>query len=153
MLPLESSLYLLPFFVIIYCGVGLFGFIFFGAFCASCSGHLLLSLVWEDFSHKFSSGMFSVLFSSSQFPIMCRLACFTLSCGSPYIALIFFHLGFFCCSNWVISIILSSRSSSALFILLFIAFSSAFISSNEFSNFSGLFTASSSFYSNLHFYW
>ena len=63
-----------------------------------------------------------------------------------YIALIFFFIWVsFCCSNWVISIILSSRSSSALFILLFIAFSSAFISSNEFSNFSGLLTASSSF--------
>ena len=63
-----------------------------------------------------------------------------------YIALIFFFIWVsFCCSNWVISIILSSRSSSALFILLFMAFSSAFISSNEFSNFSGLLTASSSF--------
>ena len=63
-----------------------------------------------------------------------------------YIALIFFFIWVsFCCSNWVISIIPSSRSSSALFILLFIAFSSAFISSNEFSNFSGLLTASSSF--------
>ena len=51
----------------------------------------------------------------------------------------------FCYSNWVISIILSSRSSSALFIVLFIAFSSAFMSSNEFSNFSWPLTASSSF--------
>lgn len=45
------------------------------------------------------------------------------------------------CSDWMISIILSSRSlthSSALFILLFIAFSSAFILANEFSNFSWL---------------
>ena len=44
-----------------------------------------------------------------------------------------------CCPDWVISIILSSRSlirSSALFILLFIAFRSAFVSVNEFSNFS-----------------
>ena len=51
--------------------------------------------------------------------------------------------------NIMSSIILYSKSlihSSALFILLFIAFSSAFISANEFSNFSWvLSTVSSSF--------
>ena len=46
-----------------------------------------------------------------------------------------------CCPDWVISIILSSTSlihSSALFILVFIAFSSVCISTNEFSSFSWL---------------
>ena len=45
------------------------------------------------------------------------------------------------CSDWVISIILSSKSpihSSVLFILLFSAFNSACNTENEFSNFSWL---------------
>ena len=53
-----------------------------------------------------------------------------------------FHVFFIwfsvCCPDWVISIILSSTSlfhSSALFLLLFIAFTSVCISSNEFSGF------------------
>ena len=47
-----------------------------------------------------------------------------------------------CCSVWVISIILSSMSlirSSALFILVLIAFSSVCVSASEFSSFSWLF--------------
>ena len=46
-----------------------------------------------------------------------------------------------CYFDWVVSIILSSRSlilSSVFFILLFILMSSVFISANEFSNFSWL---------------
>ena len=46
-----------------------------------------------------------------------------------------------CCTDWVISIFLSSKSlihSSALFILLFSAFSSVSISGNEFPYFSML---------------
>ena len=54
-----------------------------------------------------------------------------------YVAFFFFHLSF-CCSDWVLSIILSSRSlmhSSLLFSLLFIASRLAFISVIELSNF------------------
>ena len=45
----------------------------------------------------------------------------------------FFYLSVFCCPDWVINIILSSMSlihSSALFLLLFITFSSVFILAN-----------------------
>ena len=54
-----------------------------------------------------------------------------------YIAFIFFIWLSVCCPDGVISIILSSRSLihySALFIMLLIGFSSAFISANEYSN-------------------
>ena len=58
------------------------------------------------------------------------------------IFLSFFSIWFsVCCPDWVISIILSSKSlihSSALFILLFIALSSVCISANEFYSFSWL---------------
>ena len=69
-----------------------------------------------------------------------------------HIALIFFLLIWLSifCPYWVIAIILSFRSivrSFALFILLSIAFSSASVSPNEFSNFSWfLFIVSSSFF-------
>ena len=59
---------------------------------------------------------------------------------------IFFNLSFIYCSNWMISIILFSRSlmCSALFSLLFIAFNSEFILEIELSNFGWfLFIASS----------
>ena len=53
-----------------------------------------------------------------------------------------------CCSDWLISIILSPRSfihSYALFIQLFITFSSGFVSVSEFCNFSWLLLIVSSF--------
>ena len=72
-------------------------------------------------------------------PIMCRFACFMLSQVS-YVGFIFVFLFWFsvCCTNWVISIILSFRSfilSSALFTQCFQWTLSVFISANEFSNF------------------
>ena len=73
---------------------------------------------------------------------MHSLACFNYSIGLLYFFYYFFKCVFFvCCSIWVIYIILSFRSfilSSALFILLLFAFSSAFLSANEFYNFSWL---------------
>ena len=74
-----------------------------------------------------------------------------------YIAFFFFFLIWIsvCCSGWVISIILSSRSfihSPVLFILLFFAFSKAFASADEFSDFSWLSFLVSS-YSTPHFCW
>ena len=54
---------------------------------------------------------------------------------------LFFIWFFVCDPDWVISIILSSKSLihySALFILLFNAFDSAFVCAKEFSNFSWL---------------
>ena len=62
-----------------------------------------------------------------------------LSQRSLYCFHFFFWLSI-CCSDWMISINLSFRSlihSSALFILLFTAFSSAFVSVNEFLIFLG----------------
>ena len=59
-----------------------------------------------------------------------------------------------CFSDWVIPVILSSRSficSSALFSLLFIAFSSSFVSADEFSNINWLLFIVVSCYSDLHF--
>ena len=77
--------------------------------------------------------------SPSGIPIMYRLANFILSCRSLTLLSLFFIWLFVCCPDWVISIIVSSGSlmhSSALFILLFIAFSSALILVNQLSNFS-----------------
>ena len=79
---------------------------------------------------------------------MHRLECFILS-QSSYILLSLFKICFsLCSSDWVISIILSSRSlmhSSAVFSWLFIAFSVVFISAIELSNIDWLlFTVSNS---------
>ena len=66
---------------------------------------------------------------------MCTLACFILSHISLILFLVFFFFGFVCCPDRIMEIIQSSRSlihSSVMFILLFIAISSAFISVNEF---------------------
>ena len=72
-----------------------------------------------------------------------------------YIAFIFFIWLSIYYSDWVISIILSFRNlicSFALFILLFNAFSSAFISAEIFPVFF-FFSLLVSFYSTLHFCW
>ena len=79
---------------------------------------------------------------------MYRLANFILSCRSLTLLSLFFIWLFVCCPDWVISIFLSSRSliCSALFFLLFTAFSPALVSANEFYSFSWfLFIVSSSF--------
>ena len=87
---------------------------------------------------------------------MCKLVGFILSNRSLLYCVHFFIWLSVCCSDWVISIILSSKSRiypCALFILLFTTFSSAFMSANEFSNFSWLLLLLASFYSNLHLCW
>ena len=86
--------------------------------------------------------------SPSGIPIMYRLANFILSCRSLTLLSLFFIWLFVCCPDWVISIFLSSRSliCSALFFLLFTAFSPALVSANEFYSFLWfLFIVSSSF--------
>ena len=97
-----------------------------------------LVYVWEFFSHSFSKYIFECLFPLfSGIPIMCRLARSILSHRSC----IFFICLSFCCSHWVFSIILYSWSLicfSALFSLLFFAFSSVFVLANEFCSFSWL---------------
>ena len=109
-----------------------------------------------------SSNIFSIPFSfssPSKIPIMHRLACFVLP-HRCLILLSFFLFKFVFLSAvliWMISIILSSKSliySSALFILLFNAFNSAFTSANEFSIFSWLLLiVSAPFKSNLCYSW
>ena len=91
--------------------------------------------VWGVFSHNFFKYIFSPLFSFFPFWNPCYLQIGTLQI-IPQVGLLHcFHFFFFliqlssCCSGWIISIILPSRSlmlSSALFILVFITFTSAF---------------------------
>ena len=72
---------------------------------------------------------------------MCRLEYFILSHKFHMLIsllLFFFYLFFVCCFDWVVSIILSSKSlihSSVLFNLLFIASRLVFISAIELANF------------------
>jgi len=131
-------------FIIICLGVGLFGFNLFGAFCAPC---ILLSVFFrfEKFSAIISSNIFSIPFSFSsplEFLVLCvDWPTLYYAIGLLYCFHVFFIWFSICSPVWVISIILSSTSlirSSALFILLFVAFSSACISANEFSSFSWL---------------
>ena len=74
----------------------------------------------------------SLSFLHRMFPIMHRLAHLTLSHRSCILLFFFFLFCFpVCCSDWVISIILSSGSlmySCQFFILLLIAFSLVFLS-------------------------
>ena len=98
---------------------------------------------------KGSSGLqaLQALSASSGIPT-CGSACFILSYKSVTLLSFFFFIWLSLhYSNWVISIILSSRSlilSSALSILLFIAVSSPFVYGNDFSNFSWLLLIASS---------
>ena len=138
-------------------GIGLFGFILFGILCASC--------IWISVSF-FRFGKFSAIISPNTFSIPLLLLEYLLYIdwhALYYLTslLYCFHSFFFfsiwlpiCCFNWVISIILSFRSlilSSALFILLSIAFSSTFVLASELKIFSCLFMFLVLFYSNLHF--
>ena len=112
--------------------------------------------VWEFFSYNFFKYIFDPLFSFFSFwnTYYVQIGMFYTTPQSLILLSFFIWLSV-CCFDWIISIILSSRSlilSSALFILLFIAFSSAFMSANEFSNFLGSFLQFLvPFYSNLHF--
>ena len=77
-------------------------------------------------------------FSLSEIPLVCRLACFVVSHRSHILLYYYYFLLSVYCSDWVISIVLSSRSlicSLALFSLLIIALSTAFILANEFQVF------------------
>ena len=105
--------------------------------CLGLLGFLYLDVcihlyIWGFFSHKFFKYNFNSLSlsSPSRIPIKCRLSQFVLFHRShiAFILFYFFHLPI-CCLDWVISIFLSSMAliCSSLFILLFIAFSSAFI--------------------------
>ena len=122
----------------------MFGFILIETLCASCSQISVSFCRFGKFSAIISSNTFSITFSSpSGIPIKYRLGCFILSHRYHILLSFFFSFSFFflCCSDWVISIFLSSSSlihSSALSSLLFIAFSSAFVPENEFSNFNWL---------------
>ena len=127
-----------------YLAVGLFRFILFGTIILPISGYLFLSLDLKSFQ-PFLQVFFPSLFL---FPMLLGspLCVDWYTLYYPITLLYCFH--FFvlfchsvCCLDWVISISLCSKSfncSSTLFILLFIAISSAFISANEFSNFSWL---------------
>ena len=139
-------------------GVGLFVFILFGTLCASYTW-IFASFSFVKFSVVTSSDTFSIpfsLYSSSGIPTVCRLAHFILSHRSLLLLSFFFSHLFVCVFyffDWVISI-LSNRSfilSSALFILLSIAFSSTFVLASELKIFSCLFMFLVLFYSNLHF--
>ena len=123
-------------------GVGLFGFILFGTLCASCT-RIAISFFrkfWEVFSYYFIKYIFNPLFFLFPLESLLCIDWHALYFSIDLILLsFFFHLLSVCCPDWVISIILSSRSlilSSALFILFFIAFSSTFVLANEFSSFS-----------------
>ena len=100
-----------------------------------------VSFRFGKFSTIISSNNFSIPFSfswPSEIPIIHGLAHYILTHISLYCFHVFSWFSVYC-PDWVISIILSSKSlicSSALFILLFSAFSSVCISANEFSNFS-----------------
>ena len=81
------------------------------------------------------------LVSMSSIPSMHSLAHFIVSHRSLILLSCFFIQFSVCCPDWVITIILSSKSlirSSALFILLFSASNSACTSASEFSNVSWL---------------
>ena len=126
----------------------LFGFDLFGALCASFI-LILFPLDLESFQPYFLHFQSLFLFLLLLESLLCAdwptlhypidlLHCF-----------MFFSFGFLsACPDWVISIILSTKSlirSSALFILLVSAFNSVCVSGNEFSNFSQLLIFSSSF--------
>lgn len=133
------------------------------SFCLGPSYFLYLEICFLIF------GMFLAIFIQMHFqspfsvtslygiPIMCKLIQFILSHKSC-ILLSFLKFFSVCCFDWVISIFSSTSfiCSSSLFNLLFIAFSSAFTSTNEFSYFIWcLFIIPSSFsflYSGLHYY-
>ena len=126
------------FLIIIYIGIDLFGFIMFGTLFAYCT--------WISVSF-FRFGNFSAIISSNTIfnpPFLLFSFCQTLYylTGLLYYFHFFFHLVFcllFLLGNFYYSIFSITYSSlihsSALFILLFIAFSSAFILVNEFSSF------------------
>ena len=124
-------------FIIICLGVGLFGFSLFGALCTSCI-LILVSFRSGMFSAIISSNIFSTPFSFSSFgiPIMHRLACFILYYMSLILLSFFFNLFFVCCPDWVVCIILFSKS--LIHFSPFNASISAWVSANEFSNFSWL---------------
>ena len=108
--------------------MGLFGFKFWGALCAS-SILILVSFRLGTFLAIISSNICTIIFSFSYpsgIPSICRLAYFVLSHSSPILLSCFFHWFSVCYPDWVISIVLSSKSS-ALFSLPFSAFNSACI--------------------------
>ena len=125
----------------------------FGILCASCTWRCVSFFRFGKFSVITSSNTFLIPFSlsfPSEIPIMHRLAHFILS-HRDLILLFFFHMAsclLFWLGNFHCSVFQNTYSFLILswFILLFIAFSLAFISANEFSNFSQLlFIVSSSF--------
>ena len=120
--------------------MALFGFILFGTLCASCTWISVSFFRFGKFSAIISSNTFLIPFSlSSPLEPLLRLSCHALCCLIDLLSC--FHFFFIClsvcCSDWVISIILLSRSlihSFALFSLVFIA-SRLFILAIELSSF------------------
>ena len=103
---------------------------------AYCTWISIFFFRFGGFQLKFLQIHFQSPFSFSPLPRV-SMACSLLSHLS-YILLSFFKICLsICSSDWVMSLILPSRScihSSALFSLLFIAFSLASVPTNEFSN-------------------
>ena len=92
-------------------GVFLLGFILPQTLCVSWIWVAIFFPLLGKSSTIISSNIFSGPFSLSSpsgTPIMSMLGCFVFSHKS-YMLLSFFYMSF-CCSDWVISIILSSRS-------------------------------------------
>ena len=93
--------------------------------------------VWEFFSHYFFKYIFDPLLSLLSFWHL-YFSCFILSHKSRMLLSFVFICLSVCCSDWVISIILFSRSltcSSVLLSLVFTASRLVFISAMELSNF------------------
>ena len=119
--------------IVICLGVGLLGFILFGTLHASCTWISVSFKFWK-FLATVSSYTFSILFSLFSFwnPYNANVGMFDVISEISYIALFFFLVCLSdCCNDWVISIILPSRSlmhSSVSFNLLFFTSKVLFVS-------------------------
>ena len=116
-------------------GVDLFGFILFGTLCAFCTLIPVSFFRFGKFLAIISSNTFSIPFflsSPSGIHIMCRLSSFISSHRSCILLSFLFHLSF-CCSDWMISTILSSRL--LIHPWLFVASRLVFILTSELSIF------------------
>ena len=118
--------------------MGLFGFNLFGAVCASCLDICFLK-IWIIFSHEFFKYIFNPFPPLQLKSLLCidwHTFCYPIDL--LLLCVFFFWLSVYC-PDWVLSIILSFKTLthfSALFTVPFNALNSAFVSADEFSNFS-----------------
>ena len=131
--------------IMICLGVGLYGFILFGILCVSYTCITVSFFMFGKFSAIISSNTF--LISSLSLLLLESLLCigwhvFYYPIGHLRCFKFFFICLTVCCSDWVISIILSSRwltHSSVSLSWLFIASRLVFISAVELSIFFNIF--------------